>query len=128
MTYAVHPLLDPATGNPSLDAFGAVRMSDSPAREMVLIALRTQLGACPVDPDLGVDWRRVDKLRTSARADAETVIRAGLQRLVRRGDIASLAVVAKVAASTGTLTYTVSFVDVLATSQAALTVTGTRTV
>ena len=83
----------------------------------MLIILRTQLGQCLVLPTLGVDWRRVDKLRTSAPADAETVIRSGLAALVRDGTIANLAVTAKVSAARGVLTFTVDFLDVLLNAQ-----------
>lgn len=102
-----------AAGQPTLDARGTWARAASPALEMVLILLRTQLGQCLVEPGLGVDWTRVDKLRTSAPADAETVIRAGLAALVRDGTIANLAVTAKVSAARGVLTFTVDFLDVL---------------
>ena len=112
MTYAIARALSPNAG-PTLDARGAWTRATSPALERVLIALRTQLGACPVMPPLGVDWRHVDKLRTSARADAEAAIRAGLASLVTDGTIRDLAVDVKVSAARGLLTYTVEFVDVL---------------
>lgn len=112
MTYAITRSLSPNAG-PTLDARGAWTRATSPALERVLIALRTQLGSCPVMPTLGVDWRRVDKLRTSARADAEAAIRAGLASLVTDGAIRDLTVDVKVSAARGLLTYTVEFVDVL---------------
>ena len=64
-------------------------------------------------PSLGVDWARLDKLRTSAQADAETAIKAGLEFLVRGGTIRDLKVSARVSAARGTLTYAVDFFDVL---------------
>ena len=112
MTYAITRRMDP-DGGPSIDARGTWTRATSPALEQVLIVLRTQLGACPVMPELGVDWRRVDKLRTSAPADAETAIRAGLASLVRAGTIRDLTVTAKVSAARGLLTYNVGFIDVL---------------
>lgn len=112
MTYAACRALAPNAG-PTLDVNGRWSRATSPALERVLIALRTQLGACPVMPELGVDWRRVDKLRTSAQADAETAIRAGLASLVTDGAIRDLKVDVKVSAARGLLTYTVDFVDVL---------------
>ena len=114
--YAITRSLGPA-GQPTLNAIGTWTRATSPARERVLIILRTQLGQCLVAPELGVDWRRVDKLRTSAPADAETVIRSGLAALVRDGTIANLAVTAKVSASRGVLTFTVDFLDVLLNAQ-----------
>lgn len=112
MTYAVTRALQP-DGGPTLTARGEWTRGASPALEQVLLALRTQLGEAPADPELGVDWRRIDKLRTSAPADAETAIRAGLSRLVRAGTIRDLAVSVRVSAARGTLTYSVEFVDVL---------------
>ena len=114
--YAITRSLGPA-GQPTLDAVGTWTRATSPALEQVLIILRTQLGQCLVLPTLGVDWRRVDKLRTSAPADAETVIRSGLAALVRDGTIANLAVTAKVSAARGVLTFTVDFLDVLLNAQ-----------
>ena len=114
--YAITRSLGPA-GQPTLNAVGTWTRATSPALEQVLIILRTQLGQCLVLPTLGVDWRRVDKLRTSAPADAETVIRSGLAALVRDGTIANLAVTAKVSAARGVLTFTVDFLDVLLNAQ-----------
>ena len=114
--YAITRSLGPA-GQPTLTAVGTWTRATSPALEQVLIILRTQLGQCLVLPTLGVDWRRVDKLRTSAPADAETVIRSGLAALVRDGTIANLAVTAKVSAARGVLTFTVDFLDVLLNAQ-----------
>ena len=123
MTYAVTRALQP-DGGPTLGATGNWARGTSPALEQVLLALRTQLGDAPADPELGVDWRRVDKLRTSAPADAETAIRAGLLRLVRAGTISDLAVTVRVSAARGVLTYSVEFVDVLLASSRS---TGTLT-
>lgn len=111
MTYAVARKLDPATGQPSLQTSGRWVRATSPALEMVKLCLKTQAGDCPVDPELGVNWRAVNKLRTSAPADAEGAIRAGLGRLVRAGHIRDVKVSAAVLR--GALTYEVSFVDVL---------------
>jgi hypothetical protein len=115
------------TGNPTLDAIGTWSRATSPSGEMVRLALRTQLGACVVDPELGVDWRRIQKLRTSAPADAETAIRAGLARLLRLGLIRDLAVRVKVRAAVGRIDYEVDYRD---TSSAApltvLTVSGSN--
>lgn len=100
-------------GQPTLDARGTWTRATSPALEQVLLVLRTQLGACPVMPELGVDWRRVSTLRTSAQADADAAIRAGLAPLVRAGTIRDVRVDVKVSAARGTLTFAVDFADVL---------------
>lgn len=114
MTYAVCLARNPLTGDTStVAATNALRRATSPALEQVLIILRTQLGSCAAMPALGVDWRRLDKLRTSAQADAESAIRAGLALLVRAGTISGLTVTVTVRAAIGRLTYEVSFVDVL---------------
>jgi len=111
MSYAVTRTMPAA--QPTLDTRGTWTRATSPALEQVLLALRTQLGSCPVMPTLGVDWTRIDKLRTSAQADAETAIKAGLDFLVRAGTIRDLKVSAKVSAARGTLSYAVDFFDVL---------------
>ena len=59
---------------------------------MVLLILRTQRGRCLVDPDMGVDWAKVDKLRTDASATANAIITAALAPLVSDGKISELAV------------------------------------
>lgn len=115
MTYAVTRRMTAA--QPTLDARGTWDRATSPALAQVLIALCTQLGSSPAMPSLGVDWARLDKLRTSAQADAETAIKAGLDFLVRAGTIRDLKVSAKVSAARGHLTYTVDFVDVLLASR-----------
>ncbi len=116
MSYAITRALGSA-GAPTLVLRGNWTRATSPALEQVLIALRTQLGSSPAMPSLGVDWARLDKLRTSAQADAETAIKAGLDFLVRAGTIRDLKVSAKVSAARGHLTYTVDFVDVLLASR-----------
>jgi len=112
MSYAITRALGSA-GAPTLVLRGNWTRATSPALEQVLIALRTQLGSSPAMPSLGVDWARLDKLRTSAQADAETAIKAGLDFLVRAGTIRDLKVSAKVSAARGTLSYAVEFYDVL---------------
>ena len=125
MTYAVTRRLTVA--QPTLDARGQWGRAASPALEQVLLVLRTQTGDCPAMPSLGVDWRRIDKLRTSAAADADTAIRAGLMPLVRAGAIRDVVVTVKVSAARGTIVYSVDFFDVLLASPRATT-TGLLTV
>ena len=100
MSYAITRALGSA-GAPTLVLRGNWTRATSPALEQVLIALRTQLGSSPAMPSLGVDWARLDKLRTSAQADAETAIKAGLDFLVRAGTIRDLKVSARVSAARG---------------------------
>lgn len=100
--------------------------SPSPAAELVVIAVQCQRGTCPVDPDLGVDWASVDKLRTDARTRAEDAIRAGLKRYVDSGAIADLRVTAEVYPARGMIAFDVSFVDVLLAAQTRQRVRGER--
>lgn len=97
----------------------------SPARELVLIRLRTPLGSMLCAPTLGVDWSRVQTLRTDAPATARQAIEAGLAPLVRAGVISDLGVVVEVDPARGRLLYEVSFVDVRLRPRTKQTVTGT---
>lgn len=91
--------------------------AQSPATELVTIALGCQRGACPVDPDLGVDWARVDKLRTDVQATARAAILAGLKRYVDAGQIQDVVVEVEVYPARGLLTFDVSFIDVQLAAQ-----------
>lgn len=93
------------------------RRAESPATELVTIALGCQRGACPVDPDLGVDWASVDKLRTDAQATARAVILAGLKRYLDAGQIRDVSVEVEVYPARGLLTFDVSFIDVQLAAQ-----------
>lgn len=93
------------------------RRSESPATELVTIALSCQRGACPTDPDLGVDWDAVDKLRTDAPATARAAILAGLKRYSDAGQIRDVVVEVEVYSARGLLAFDVSFVDVQLATQ-----------
>lgn len=93
------------------------KRSQSPATELVTIALGCQRGGCPTDPELGVDWASVDKLRTDAGATARAAILAGLKRYVDAGQIRDVVAEVEVYPARGLLTFDVSFVDVQLAAQ-----------
>ena len=70
MTYAVTRARDVNSEVKWDDTRNTWKRASSPAAEMVLLILRPQRGRCLVDPDMGVDWAKVDKLRTDASATA----------------------------------------------------------
>lgn len=112
MTYAVELQRTPSSGEPVFSqSTGSFIESDSPAREMVLLCLRTQKGACLVDPDLGVDWRALRKVTTNLPATAKDYLTAALSRYVRAGVIAGLAVATEYNAAVKGLVFTVTFTD-----------------
>lgn len=83
--------------------------SPAPMAEVLAMTMRTQAGACAVDPGLGVNWRAVDKLAPGAAATAQYVIEQSLARYVVAGLIRNVAVTAT---NTGTrIDYTVTYVD-----------------
>lgn len=114
MTYAVTRARSGLTGEVLWDAKrnNTWQLAQSPAAELVLFILRTQKGKCLVRPDLGVDWSRVNKLRTDARATAEAAVRDALAEPVRSGAIRDVEVAARVYPSRSLLELDVSFVDV----------------
>jgi len=113
MTYATTRARSGLTGEVLFDdRRGTWRDAQSPATEMVVIILRTPLGKCLVRPTLGVDWSRVNKLRTDAPATAQAAVNAALAPLVRDGFIRDQQVTARVFSSRGLLELDVSFIDV----------------
>lgn len=100
------------------------RRSQSPATELVVIALSCQRGGCPTDPDLGVDWASVNKLRTDAPATARAAILAGLKRYVDAGQIRDVKAEVEVYPARGAIAFDVSFVDVQLATQARQRVRG----
>lgn len=106
--YAWAPSLDPQSGD--LVFAGNAPLPGSPALQKVLIVLRTQLGSCPSDPLLGVDWQQVATLLPSAPATCRTIVLAGLQRMVDAGEITNVTVTAQVVQQA--LLYEVTFFDV----------------
>ncbi len=83
--------------------------STAPMSEVVAMTMRTQAGACVLDPGLGVNWRAIDKLAPGAAATAQYVIEQSLARYVVAGLIRAVAVTAT---NTGTrIDYTVTYTD-----------------
>jgi hypothetical protein len=102
-----------ATGEPLQNAAtGEFRESASPMLTVVCTTLRTQKGACLVDPGMGVDWLSIDKDKTGASADAAAKIRAALARYVNAGSISGVEVTVDTdGSSTRRLLYRVAFTD-----------------
>lgn len=99
-----------ADGALSLSASGELAESTAPAMAEVLVVLRTQKGACPLDPELGVDWRKLDKAAPNAPAVLRTLILEALAPLVADGTIRD----PSVSASTprrGRIDFTLTFTD-----------------
>ena len=127
MTYALTRSRDGADGEVRYDtARNTWQAAQSPATELVVIALRTQRGECLVDRELGVDWKAVDKLRIDARETARAVILAGLRRYVTSGAIAEVTADVKVFPARGLIEFSVSFVDVRLSTQTRQRVDGVR--
>ena len=87
------------------------RASTSPMVEVVAMALRTQRGACLVDPELGVDWSAIRKLGAGAVATAKAAITKALARHVRAGEITNVLVECEADVARGLLVYSVKFID-----------------
>lgn len=121
MTYAITRKRKPSTGELLLENRRWVPAT-APMAEVVAMTLRTQLGGCAVDPDLGVDWRSISKLATNAPAQAQTVIEVALARYVRDGQITDLAVETRVDA--GRLWYEISYRDPRLTTANPVRITG----
>lgn len=118
MTYAITRQRSGLTGEVLFDSRrGTWKLAPSPVTEIVVFILRTRLGECLVRPDLGVDWSRVQKLRTDAKATAEAAVLAALAPLTRDGSIQDPRVTARVYPSRGYLDFEVSFIDVRLRSQ-----------
>lgn len=127
MTYAVTRARSGVNAEVRWDATrNSWQRAESPATELVTIALLCQRGACPVDPDLGVDWASVDKLRTDAPATAREAILAGLKRYVDAGQIRDVIASVQVFPARGVMEFDVSFVDVQLSTQTRQRVRGER--
>lgn len=108
LPYAYTRRRNPQTGEVLLDGNRWER-SPAPMSEVVAMTMRTQLGACVLDPGLGVDWRSVDKLAPGAAALAQYVIEQGLARYVTAGLIRSLSVTTRNVGSY--IEYSVTYID-----------------
>lgn len=91
MTDTLTPHLDPASGNLALDD-GDVAWADSAAIGCVVFTLRTQLGTCGVDPDLGVDWRVASVDTVGAPKTLEREIDRALRWIAEAGLLTGLVV------------------------------------
>lgn len=94
----------------SLTAAGELAESTAPAMAQVLVILRTQKGSCPLDPELGVDWRKLDKAAPNAPAVLRTLILEALAPLVADGTIRDPAVSASTPRR-GRIDFTLTFTD-----------------
>lgn len=125
MTYAITRSRSSADGEVQWDRTrNRWARAESPATELVRIAMRTQRGTCIVDPTLGIDWAAVDLLRTDAQATAQAAILAGLSRYVASGAIADVTARVAVFPARGRIEFDVSFVDVRLNAQTRQRVTG----
>jgi len=114
--YAVTRKLDPATGQWVLDADGRTYARGQPATELVVRALRTPRGSCPLDPTYGLDVSRLDRARPDLAVTAQSAITAALAFLTSAGRITDLRVTAS--AERDRLVYSVDFYDPRARTRA----------
>lgn len=99
--------MDPATGDVRhLD--GGTWVAGSPGVEVVVRTLRTVKGSFQPDPELGVEYNLVDRVRPNAAATLVTVLEKALAFAVREGTIEDLTVRA---AAGSQLRADVAFVD-----------------
>lgn len=110
MTYAFTVKTDPSSGEPLFSGNSRVE-STSPQVERALFILRTPRGSCLLDPDIGVEWSRVNKLATGAAETAKAAITDGLRALTSDNSILNLTVACEVSVARGLLLYDVAFTD-----------------
>lgn len=99
------------------------QVASAPMAQVVAMTMRTQLGACVLDPGLGVSWRSVEKLATGAAATARFAIDQALARYVSAGLITNVVVSATVIGTR--LEWDVAFNDPRTATRPRIT--GTRT-
>lgn len=99
------------------------QVAAAPMAQVVAMVMRTQLGACVLDPGLGVNWRSVEKLATGAAATARFAIDQALARYVSAGLITNVVVSATVIGTR--LEWDVAFNDPRTATRPRIT--GTRT-
>lgn len=103
------PAIDPGTGDLSLDD-GALAWAVSAAIGLVVFVLRTPLGTCEADPEIGVDWS-VARTDTADAPQALTrELERALQWIAEGGWLRDLAVTVT-RGLPGRLAYTVAFHD-----------------
>jgi hypothetical protein len=106
--YAYTPALDPNTRD---WAVGVDRPAGSPATQMVLLVLNTQLGSYAPDPTFGTNHAIARKATPNVAADWRAEVLRALGGLVRRGVIADLVVAVDPPAGGRALLYDVSLRD-----------------
>ncbi len=109
MTYAITRTLDPNTGLFELDDDGREWAEGQPATELVVRALRTPRGSCPLDPTYGIDTSSFARAWPNVAARVTTAIGEALAFLTKPGRITGLTVTVK--AERDRLFYEVRFTD-----------------
>lgn len=110
MTYYAHTRrLDPDTGEFALDDDGRTWDEGQPATELVVRALRTPRGSCPLWPEYGLDMTGLDVARTDVAAQVRVAVTDALAFLTRSNRITNLRV--SVSVERDRLLYTVTFDD-----------------
>lgn len=82
-SYAVTRRLDPNTGLFDLDTDGRDWAEGEPATELVIRALRTPRGSCPLDPEYGLDTSALDRVWPNLAARVTVAINDALAFLTR---------------------------------------------
>lgn len=108
-SYAITRKLDANTGLFELDTDGREWAAGEPATELVVRALRTPRGSCPLDPTYGIDVTAFARAWSNVGARVTAAIAEALAFLTRSGRIASLTVT--VQTERDRLFYEVTFVD-----------------
>lgn len=119
--YARTRRLDPDTGEFALDDDGRTWDEGQPATELVVRALRTPRGSCPLWPEYGLDMSGLDVARTDVAAQVRVAITDALAFLTRTSRITNLRVAVSV--ERDRLLYDATFNDPRARTTA-LTVSG----
>lgn len=83
--------IDPARGDPVVDD-GHLAAAPSAAVGLVVWTLRTPLGQCPAEPDLGVDWSVAKTDREGATVSLQKELTRALQWIVEAGFMSALEV------------------------------------
>lgn len=109
MSYAITRTLDPNTGLFELDADGREWAEGQPATELVVRALRTPRGSCPLDPTYGIDTSSFSRAWPNVAVRVTAAITEALAFLTRPGRITNVTVT--VQTERDRLFYEVRFVD-----------------
>jgi hypothetical protein len=107
--YAHTRKLGPSNGEFELDRDGRTWATGQPAAELVLRALRTPRGSCPLWPEYGLDMTGLDVARTDAASQVRVAITGALAFLTREQRITNVRI--SVSVERDRLLYTVTFDD-----------------